>query len=61
MKPELNITEKQIIQDILQRQIDFDNLSELEQAEQVLTECGGADADALLMLDRVKQILEYYA
>lgn len=61
MKAELNVTEKQIIEDILHREIDFNNLAELEQAEQELKEYGSADADASLMLDRVSQLLEYYA
>lgn len=57
----INITEKQIIEDILHREIDFDNLAELEQVEQELKEYGSADADVSQMLERVSQILEYYS
>lgn len=57
---ELNVTEKLIIKDILNREIDFDNLAELEQAEQELKECTD-NSDAQMMLERISQLLELTA
>lgn len=54
---ELNVTEKLIIKDILNREIDFDNLVELEQAEQELKQRTD-DSDAQQMLERISQLLE---
>lgn len=53
----LNVTEKLIIKDILNREIDFDNLAELEQAEQELKQRTD-DSDAQQMLERISQLLE---
>lgn len=57
---ELNVTEKLIIKDILNREIDFDNLAELEQAEQELKQRTD-DSDAQMMLERISQLLELTA